>query len=448
MSAPATASLEASSVIAPRSGGADPAAGWQDALQGLRLLALYRLVTPLFQCAMLLLVDHLEPAQPFLPIWLMLGIEVLVALATVARLHCGPMVGAFELQLQALLDIALFAVMLYLTGGSANPFAPLMVLPVMICTIALRPRQLWLMVALTMVCFAVLREHHRPLSHPQGGGEIHERHEDGMVLSVLLTSVMLVYVSTRLIAALRRHAEDAARAKEAQIRSDAAAAIGALAAGSAHDLGSPLGTMSIVAAELRRHYPADPRLQSDLQLIEEQLQACKEVLCNLADAGDQRRAESVSGARLDEFIRATVQRVQALNPGASIVARVQGSTPPPHIAVEEALRHTIANVLQNAARISPQHVEVAANWTHDRLDIVVTDRGPGFTPEALQNLGKRIDRRQRSPYGLGVALLLGAETMQRLGGSLRLMNGSDGGARVELTLPLQALSLERDPGSA
>jgi two-component system sensor histidine kinase RegB len=447
MSAPASASLKESSVVAPHGSGADPVAAWQDALQGLRLLALYRLVTPLFQSVTLLLVDHLELAQPFLPIWLMLGVEVLVAVATVARLHYGPRVGARELQLQALLDITLLAVMLYLTGGSANPFAPLMVLPVMICAIALRPRQLWLMVVLTMVCFAVLREHHVPLSHPQGEGEIYELHEDGMVLSVLLTSVMLVYLSTQLIATLRRHAEDAARAKEAQIRSDAAAAIGALAAGSAHDLGSPLGTMSIVAAELRRHYPADPRLQSDLRLIEEQLQACKEVLCSMADAGDLRRAESLSGARLDEFIRATVQRVQALNPGASIVTRLEGSTPPPHIAVEETLRHTIANVVQNAARVSPQHVEVAASWTHDRLEIVVTDRGPGFTPEALQTLGKRIDRRQRSPYGLGVALLLGAETMQRLGGSLRLMNGADGGARVELNLPLQALSLELDPAS-
>ncbi len=365
-----------------------------------------------------------------------------MAVTTLARLRAGPRVGVAELQLQALLDIMLFTAMLYLTGGSENPFAPLLVLPVMIVSIALPARRLWLMAIFTMVCYAFLREYHLPLSHPQGEGEIYELHEDGMVVNYVFTSAMLVYFSSRLIASLRQHERSAARAQEAQMRSEAVAAIGALAAGSAHELGSPLGTVSIITAELRHRYAADKRLQHDLQLIDQQLQACKDVLLRMADAGDQRRAETVSGTPLDDFILATVQRVQSLNPEATIHTHLDRSTAPPWIAIEETLRHTIANVIQNAVRASPQHVQVDVGWSHDKLTVTVTDRGPGFTPQALETLGKRIDRSQRSRHGLGVALLLGAETVHRLGGSLDLMNNADGGSRVELWVPMSSLSFD------
>lgn len=445
MFAQATSNLKASAVITPRGPAQCPGGKWQDALQGLRLLALYRVVTPVFQVITMLVIDRFSINVMGWPVASMVALEVLVAAATLARLQVGPRVGMVELQLQAVLDISLYAAMLYLTGGSENPFAPLLVLPVMIVSIALPARQLWLMAIFTMACYAMPRYHHLPLSHPQGEGEIYELHEDGMVVNYILTSAMLVYFSSRLIASLRRHGQVAASAQEAQLRGEAVAAIGALAAGSAHELGSPLGTMSIITAELRHRYAADKRLQRDLQLIDRQLQTCTDILLRMADAGDQRRAEAVSGARLDEFILATVNRVQSLKPEATIRTQLDSATEPPWIAIEETLRHTIANVIQNAVRASPQHVQVAVDWSHGQLEVIVTDRGPGFSPEALEILGKRIDRAQRSPYGLGVALLLGAETLQRLGGSFALMNNADGGARVELRVPLSSLLINPEP---
>jgi two-component system, sensor histidine kinase RegB len=424
-------------------------AGWQDAWHGLRLLARYRALTPLFQAAtMIVVAEQFQVSVSSGPVLALLVLEVLLALATRFRLRMSKPVSAVELQLQASIDIALFTAMLYFTGGPSNPFAPLYVLPVMIVAMALPPRRLWFTAIVTMVCYAGLRWFHVPLSHPQGHGGVYELHENGMIVNYMLTSAMLVYFSTRLFAALRKHARLAADAQEAQMRSEAVAAIGALAAGSAHELGSPLSTVAIIAAELRHRYPHDGDLQGEVRLIEQQLAACNQILARMASVGGERRAQSASGARLDEFVESTVQCVRSTNAGATIITQFDGARPAPSIAVEESLRQTIANVINNAVRVSPQHVHVAVSWTQSRLQLSVTDHGPGFTPTALKTLGKGIARRQGTAGGMGVGLLLGAETLQRLGGSLTLANNDGPGACVQLQIPLASLLIDNTRAAA
>ena len=419
-----------------------------DALQGLRLLSTYRVVTPLFQTLTLIVVaidfniDLLSK-----PVIYLLILEVLLAFATLMRLRIKPQITTLELLLQVNIDIGLFTVMLYLTGGSTNPFAPLYMLPVVIVAVALPACWVWLTAISTMVWYAVLRNYHVPMDHPEGHQQIHHLHEDGMIVNYALTAAMLVYFCNRLFASLRYQARLAREAQEAQMRSESVGAIGALAAGSAHELGSPLATVAVIAAELKREYYGDPRLQRDLQLINQQMQACKKILVKMASAGDERRAETANGAWLDDFIKATIERLQTLNPGATIVARLDEATPPPFIVVEETLRQTIANLIQNAVHVSSQHVEVAAVWSGADLVVTVSDRGPGFDPEVLHTLGKQIATEQ-SEGGLGLGLLLGAETLKRLGGSLDLANRATGGARVRLRVPLASLLLDNRRSSA
>ena len=435
---PAVSRIQAATPAGPPA-----AATWHDAEQGLRLLTLYRFMTPLFQAGtMFFVAERFQLSVASAPVMSVLVVELLVAVATLARLRLHRQVSVLELQLQAALDIALFTVMLYLTGGTANPFAPLYVLPVMIVSMALPPRRLWLLALATMICYAALREHHVDLSHPQGEGEIYRLHENGMIINYMLTSAMLVFFSTRLVASLRRHAQLASEARDAQMRNEAVATIGGLAAAAAHDLGSPIGTAALVASELRQRYAADPHLQEELQLIESQMLSCKQILTRMASVGDVRRAESATGARLDDFIRATVRCVQSTSPGASIVTEFEGATPAPRIVVEESLRQTLGNMLQNAVLVSPQHVRVVASWGDGWLELTVFDAGSGFTDELLATLGKGPVRSRWPERGMGVGLLLGAQTAQSLGGSLDFMNNATGGARVRLRVPLGAVSLE------
>ena len=418
------------------------APAWRDTQHGLRLLALYRFMTPLFQAAtMLVVAEQFSVSVATKAVISMLVLELLVAVATVLRLRSEVKVSAVELQMHAALDIGLFTAMLYFTGGTANPFAPLYVLPVMIVGMALPPRRLWLLVLLTMGCYLALSEFHVPLSHPQGEGEVYRLHENGMIINYMLTSAMLVFFSTRLVSALRRQALQISDARDARMRNEAVAAIGGLAAGAAHDLSSPIGTVAVLAAELRQRYTGDPELQEDLQLIESQMLGCKQILARMASAGNVRRAESASGARLDEFVRSTVNCVQSSNPGASIDIEFKGATPTPLIVVEESLRQTLINMLQNAVLASPGQVRVLVDCGCDWLVVSVFDTGPGFTDESLLTLGKGPVRSRWPERGLGVGLLLGAQAAQGMGGSLEFGNNAKGGACVRLRLPLAAVRI-------
>lgn len=408
------------------------------ALHALRMLAVLRFATPLTQALTVLLVsDRFQVSAPSKPILILLLIESLVAAATQLRLHGSPRVSKPELLLQAHVDIVLFAAMLYFTGGTANPFAPLLVLPVIITSGALQPRGVWCTTISTILCAAFLRGHHVSLSHPQGHTEVFALLQDGIVVNYALTAALLAFFCNRTHAAIRWQIERASDAREAQMRSESVGAIGALAAGSAHELGSPLATMAVLVSELKRAYPSDHRLQGDLQVIEEQIHGCKRILVKMAATGDEQRAESASGARLDEFIHTTIERVRSMNPGATIHTLLDRATTPPQVVAEETLRQAITNVIENAVHASPRRVEITADWSSSDLVVVVLDDGPGVDEEILTNLGKRVAASRKS--GLGLGLLLTVATLQRLGGSLDLSNRAAGGTRAQLRVPLAAI---------
>jgi two-component system sensor histidine kinase RegB len=413
---------------------------WCDTLQAFKLLALYRCVTPAFQAAAVFVTHHYFLMQVATPqVIFLIGVEVVVAAVTLLLLRLNTELSPSDLQLQALLDIALFSAMLYFTGGSTNPFAPLYVLPLMLVSMALSTARLCFTTVATMVCYLLVYKFHVPLRHPYGQDELYRLHHDGEFITYMATSWVLVFFAARLFGSLREHARQLRDAQEARMRSEAVAAIGALAASSAHQLGSPLGTMAVLVAELRHRYPDDPELAQDVVLFEAQLASCSEILAQMASAGDDRRAVSASRAPVDAFIESIVQRVRATHPEATLLMQLEGPQPAPLVVIEESLKQTVLNVLHNAVRFSSPHVSLQAVWTPVHLEVSVSDRGPGFSPQALQVLGRRVVGHEPRPSGMGMGLLLGAETLQRMGGSLALHNRPDGGACVQMQVPLASI---------
>jgi two-component system, sensor histidine kinase RegB len=419
------------------------------ASHSLRMLFMLRVATPLTQALTIWLVsDHFEVSAPGGPIGVLLLVESLVAAATWLRLRDTPGVSPLELMLQAHVDIGLFAAMLYFTGGTANPFAPLFVLPVIITSGALPARGVWITATSTIVCYAWLRGYHVSLSHPKGHTEVYSLLQDGMVVNYTLTVALLAFFCTRTHEALRAHMQRASDARDAQMRSESVGAIGALAAGSAHELGSPLATMSVLVTELKNTYRSDARLQSDLQVIDDQIYACKRIVAKMASAGDEQRAESASGARVDDFIESTVERVRSMNPGASIRTTLDRATPAPRIVAEETFRQAITNLIENAVHASPQWVEVSTSWSGADLIVEVADEGPGVPDEVRQYLGKKMASTKGVGRGLGLGLLLGAETVERLGGALELADRSPRGTLARLRVPLAAIVINDNPAQS
>jgi two-component system sensor histidine kinase RegB len=420
----------------PPSGGA--------ARQALRMLLALRIFTPVAQIATLLVAMLFYQVHVALaPIVVLLVIEGIVAAATAVRLRHWRGVSQAELFAQALLDATLFAAVLYFTGGTANPFAPLFLVPIVIVSSALDRLRVWLLALATIAAYFFLRQHHMPLWHPEGHTQVYELHEDGMVVNYVLTAALLAFFCNYMHAALRSQERRLIAAREAQMRNESVVSLGALAAGYAHELSSPLSAMAVVVGELKIHQVGDARVVQELEVVERQIDACKHIISRLTSAGGQRRAESAGGARLDQFLGAAVDWVRALHPGATIHASIEGPAPAPLIVAEETLRQAIMNLVQNAAQASPEHVQVTATWDLAELVVDVRDRGPGFPAEILRSLGRKVGSTKGT---MGMGLLLSATTLERMGGALELSNPDSGGALATIRMPLASIVLNPGKG--
>ena len=425
-----------------------PQAPRHAARQALRLLGFLRVWAPLAQAVTLVVVtERFRVLVPIEGLLVMMAVQAIVAIATFVRLRSDVEVGSNELFANALLDIAIYTGVLYMTGGTENPFAPLFVLPMVIVSSAIEPRRVWVVAVATMLAYVSLRINHAELQHPEGHTHVYALHEDGMVVNYVITAALLAFFCNRTYGAMRRNERLLADARDAQMRDESVLAIGALAAGYAHELGSPLSIVAVVTNELRKQHADNPQLRQDLELIADQVAECKRIVSNLASAGGQRRAESAGAARIDTFLESAIERARALHPGASIAATVEGPTPAPTIVAEETLRQAIVNLVQNAAQASPESVQVSARWTTTEMTVEVRDRGPGFPADMVERLGRRIEPAQSSK-GLGLGLMLSAATLERMGGRLEIGNMPEGGARAAIRVPLRSIVIETDRKSA
>jgi two-component system sensor histidine kinase RegB len=201
--------------------------------------------------------------------------------------------------------------------------------------------------------------------------------------------------------------------------------------------------MAVVVGEIERVHQADTELSHNLHLLDEQIQACKRIISQLASSAGQHRTESASGAVLDQFIEAIVARARALHPGTTIALQLDAVNPAPRVIAEETLRQAITNVIDNAVQASAEQVDVRATWAEGHLVVEVRDRGPGFTPQSLDHLGRHVGSTKSATGGLGMGLMLCATALERLGGRLEPANHPQGGACVRLTVPLHAILINK-----
>ncbi len=366
--------------------------------------------------------------MPLLPMAAVLLLMGLFALSTAWRLRLEVPATQIEFMAHLLADLTAFAVLVFFSGGATNPFVSLMLVPVIIAAITLRPRWVWLLAAVAGGYYALLLFYFQPLAvaDPVAAAAMHL---GGMWFNFLVSAALIAFFVTRMHAALRARDQELADLREKQLRDERIVALGTQAALAAHELATPLATIQTTAHELAAEFANDPEIGEDCRLLERQAQACKRILTQLA----ARAQDTPPVAQpLDAWLNAVIERWQVLRPDARISVRVPAD--PRDFSPPDGLEQAIQNVLNNAADAAPDAVEFVAEIQNDALVIDIADRGPGFTPEQKAQAG-RVLFSGKPGRGWGMGLALTHATLERLGGSLTLTERDGGGTRVRIRLP-------------
>jgi two-component system sensor histidine kinase RegB len=241
---------------------------------------------------------------------------------------------------------------------------------------------------------------------------------------------------------LREREEGLARAREGALRDQQIVALGALAAGAAHELGTPLSTMTLLVEELRERCPTDPAIQDDLTLLKSQVDRCRESLGRVLTAGGEPRGEGAGVQTADQLLRQTLARFSLLRPGHAV--RVDWGRPrsAPQLVVDETLIQSLLSLLNNAADASDRPIAIGVDWDAARLMLSVRDEGPGVAAHVAPHLGQMGVSDKTSGHGLG--LFLAQSVIRRMGGELSLEFGQGRGSCARVTLPILAPTVARE----
>ncbi len=382
-------------------------------------------------------VARLGMPLPLRPLAGVLTGMLVLSLATLWRLRCAWPVRDRELFGQLLLDVASLTALFYFSGGSTNPFVTLYLLPLAIAAAALPAGYVWGMAAVTTLNYTALLAWHVPLPHSEHAhGADFGMHVLGMWLGFMLSAALIAWFAVRMTTTVRERDRMLAAMRENGLRHERVLALGTLATGAAHELGTPLSTMAVLVKDIEpeRGIGADK-----LVILRTQIARCKEILASLSAAAGQVRAESGQSLALDAWLRELVDKWLVLRPGVNARQHFDGTQPPPRVVAELTLAQAITNILNNAADASPDSVEIDARWSADELVLEIADRGAGLAPEVQASAGESFLTTKSD--GLGLGLFLAYTTLGRFGGTVRLMPRDGGGTLCRLTLPLATLKV-------
>ena len=409
-------------------------------LNNLKYLLLIRFIAIGGQVLALLLLrqvfDIVMPAAPVAWILIALG---LFTLGSWLRLRAREEIPDRVFLGQLLVDVAALTLLVYFTGGSANPFIFLFILPVIFAAASIRPAFTVLIALAAAFGYTLLMFFHVPVGEQYSRHSAVQLHVWGMWYGFILSAGLVAFFVSRIAGALRQRDRALATAREDALRSEQAVALGTLAAGTAHELGTPLSTLALLTREMQEQHAGRPALSEDLKLMREQLDRCKSILAEMASDAGQLQADSGHITAVDVFLRDLFAAWQKNRSNTVIDIDCRGPRPAPSIIADRSLGQAIINILNNAAAASRARIQLTGTWTQDNLVIHVIDDGKGIPEDYQAQLGNRILANKPSDKGLGIGLFLAQTTLKRLGGKITFTNLPTGGLRTRIELPLNRI---------
>jgi two-component system sensor histidine kinase RegB len=413
--------------------------------QNVRLDTLVRLrwISIIGQCTAVLVVRY--GLNFNLPIWACLSVIALSAWLNIAlrvRFRVTQRLDPERAAWLLAFDIAELGVLLFLTGGLQNPFAFLFVGPVLISATALPPVLTLRLAGFAMLCATLLAFIHYPLPWDPADPdppELAGLYVFGIWLSILLAMGFLG-VQAWLVTEQSRQLTDALTATElVMAREQHLSQIDGLAAAAAHELGTPLSTISLISRELERAFEPGSPHADDIRLLREQAARCRDILSKITELSS--KGAPFDSMRLSTLIEEVVSPHR--NFGVTIAVRLPpDSSAEPIGARNPAILYGLGNLLENAVDFADKRVEVFAGWNGQSITVTISDDGPGFSPEIKDRIGepyvtsrhRRRDEDVAEGGGLGLGFFIAKTLLERSGATLSFENrvAPDHGAIVSI----------------
>lgn len=385
----------------------------------------------------------------------LLGILIVFNLFSLWRNRLAQPVSQIELCVALLVDVGVLTGQLYLAGGSDNPFIYLYLLQVAVASVLLQPAYLLAVIVSTVSGFVLLMQWHRPLLlDATAPTTLSPNYLGGLLLCFLLNVGLLSVFIVRINRNLRQRDAELADAQQRAAEEVHILRMGLLASGAAHELGTPLATLSVILGDWAHMAPfaAEPELREEIEEMQRQILRCKAIVTGILMSAGEMRGEAPRLTTLQAFIDELADGWRLAHPQAELAVRCENLPGAPIIS-DSALQQVIGNLLDNAAEAAPGTplTLVAACLDGATLRLSVLDEGPGFDEERLKHFGEPYQSSKGQP-GRGLGLFLSVNVARTLGGRLQARNrhdhGEGGGAEVTLTLPLASLLPRQSPTDA
>jgi two-component system sensor histidine kinase RegB len=323
-------------------------------------------------------------------------------------------------------DIGQLGIMLCLTGGLANPFAVLLIAPTMISAVSQSVPETAKLLAFATFSACVLAVFRAPLQ--LGDGTVIDPpfiEIVGSLVAVIVGSVFVAGYGGQVAKEARQLAEALAATELILTRAQHLSQLDGLAAAAAHELGTPLATLTVIVHELSNERRIAELAGEDLALAEQELKRCRAILGRLSNP-DREGSEPFDRVELEALLEevAGPHRLQDID----IVVSASGPEPRPVCPRNPALLYGLRNLVDNALAFASEEVRIDASWSRDKVEVAIADDGPGFSPAVLQRLGEpyisdRSTARRADPQaGLGLGLFIAKALLERTGAELRISN--------------------------
>lgn len=411
-------------------------------LQRLLLLRSFVAIIGLIGFSILQAVSNLQG-----PIVFIIG-AVLVIFASVAfgfwRLKSASVISNAEVFSHLVFDVVVLILLLINTGGASNPLISYL-LVLLAVTATLLPKSYVNTFAVSSIAIytffilADLQNDHQSGMDTMGQEMSFQLHLVGMWVIFVVSAILISVFITRMASTIKVREATLAQAREKEIRNEQLVAIGTLAAGTAHALGTPLSTMAVLLTELDRSKIDELNMgevKEDISLLKDQVTRCKNSLGELTRYYNKDGGETEKPVTLPNFVGEIQDYIINIHPSANV--HFQYDPNDSLILVSDlSLKHALINIIENSIKAANKKVLVriaAAGAAAEQLEIAISDDGPGIPAEVLEKVGEPFISVRKESMGIGIFLANAA--IQKLNGTIELFNLKQGGAKTLIKLPV------------